>query len=227
MRSLKTALFLSATLFSFNAFADDNNITLNNFNLDTAKKELIQYHDSGKYMNDIAQIDKQAEVYLQQRVNQNTKLTHTQKLAIVFDIDETSLSNYPDMSKLSFGGTNNMIVTNLAKADDPAIQPTLELYRLAKKDKLAVFFITGRGADLTNATIKNLQNTGYTQWNDLYLRPENYHKPSIIPFKSSVRKEIEHQGYDVIIDIGDQQSDLNGGFADKDFKLPNPYYYIP
>lgn len=221
MSSFKTVLFLSTALFSFTAFADNNFI-----NLDLYKKELTQYHDSGKYMNDIAQIDKQAENYLQQRVNQNNQSSHPQKLAIVFDIDETSLSNYPNMSKLSFGGTIDMINANLAKAIDPAIQPTLELYRLAEKDKVAVFFITGRGTDLTDATIKNLQKTGYIQWNALYLRPENYHQPSIIPFKSSVRKEIVHQGYNIIIDIGDQQSDLQGGFADKTFKLPNPYYYI-
>jgi len=27
--------------------------------------------------------------------------------------------------------------------------------------------------------------------------------------------------------VGDQFSDLKGGFADKGFKLPDPYYYIP
>jgi len=31
----------------------------------------------------------------------------------------------------------------------------------------------------------------------------------------------------IVLNIGDQQSDLVGGHADKAFKLPNPYYLIP
>jgi hypothetical protein len=45
-------------------------------------------------------------------------------------------------------------------------------------------------------------------------------------FKSGARAKIEQQGYDIAIDIGDQESDLDGGHADHDFKLPNPYYFI-
>jgi acid phosphatase len=28
------------------------------------------------------------------------------------------------------------------------------------------------------------------------------------------------------VNIGDQESDLDGGHADRDFKLPNPFYFI-
>jgi len=35
------------------------------------------------------------------------------------------------------------------------------------------------------------------------------------------------QGYDILLTIGDQYSDLKGGYADKGFKLPNPMYYLP
>jgi hypothetical protein len=27
--------------------------------------------------------------------------------------------------------------------------------------------------------------------------------------------------------VGDQQSDLDGGFAEKAFRVPNPFYFIP
>jgi hypothetical protein len=30
-----------------------------------------------------------------------------------------------------------------------------------------------------------------------------------------------------VVNIGDQFSDLAGGFAERVFKLPNPYYFIP
>ncbi len=34
-------------------------------------------------------------------------------------------------------------------------------------------------------------------------------------------------GYDIVANFGDQFSDLNGGFADRTFKMPNPMYFLP
>jgi len=48
-----------------------------------------------------------------------------------------------------------------------------------------------------------------------------------IQYKSGTRAYIESQGYDIVADFGDQFSDLEGGFADKTFKMPNPNYYLP
>jgi hypothetical protein len=48
-----------------------------------------------------------------------------------------------------------------------------------------------------------------------------------IQYKSGTRAYIESLGYDIVADLGDQYSDLLGGFADKTFKLPNPNYYLP
>ena len=48
-----------------------------------------------------------------------------------------------------------------------------------------------------------------------------------IQYKSGTRAYIESQGYDIVGDFGDQFSDLEGGFADKVFKMPNPNYYLP
>ena len=48
-----------------------------------------------------------------------------------------------------------------------------------------------------------------------------------IQYKSGTRAYIESQGYDIVADFGDQFSDLQGGFADKTFKMPNPNYYLP
>jgi predicted secreted acid phosphatase len=48
-----------------------------------------------------------------------------------------------------------------------------------------------------------------------------------IQYKSGTRAYIESQGYNIVADFGDQFSDLQGGFADKTFKMPNPNYYLP
>jgi len=48
-----------------------------------------------------------------------------------------------------------------------------------------------------------------------------------VRYKSGTRAYIESQGYDIVADIGDQFSDLEGNYADKVFKMPNPNYYLP
>jgi len=48
-----------------------------------------------------------------------------------------------------------------------------------------------------------------------------------IQYKSGTRAYIESQGYDIVADLGDQFSDLEGDHADKVFKMPNPNYYLP
>jgi predicted secreted acid phosphatase len=48
-----------------------------------------------------------------------------------------------------------------------------------------------------------------------------------IQYKAGTRAYIEDQGYDIVADFGDQFSDLEGGYADKTFKMPNPNYYLP
>ncbi len=49
----------------------------------------------------------------------------------------------------------------------------------------------------------------------------------LIPYKTAMRKKITEQGYDIVLSMGDQYSDLVGGYDDAMFKVPNPYYYIP
>jgi len=68
-----------------------------------------------------------------------------------------------------------------------------------------------------------------------YLNTSDFCGPSIaagascptIQYKSGTRAYIESKGYDIVADIGDQFSDLLGGFSDKTFKMPNPNYYLP
>jgi hypothetical protein len=48
-----------------------------------------------------------------------------------------------------------------------------------------------------------------------------------IQYKSGTRAYIESQGYEIVANFGDQFSDLEGRFADKAFKMPNPNYYLP
>jgi hypothetical protein len=48
-----------------------------------------------------------------------------------------------------------------------------------------------------------------------------------VHFKAPERRKLADQGYTILFSIGDQESDLIGGYAERTFKLPNPVYYLP
>ena len=201
--------------------------TVEPVNLDFRKQDVIRYHDSGAYDFDIHTVVTEARVYLRQRAAENARKDRQARLAVVFDIDETALSNWRSLVKLGFGGAPETIAHLIAEGKDPAIPQTLSLYREAVSLGVSVFFITGRHERLRTPTTKNLRDAGYTEWVELSMKPNDYANKSVIPFKSGVRKKIVEQGYTIVVNIGDQYSDLAGGYAERVFKLPDPFYYIP
>jgi len=196
-------------------------------NLSLLKKEVQVYHDSGTYQKELTNVLTYAEIFIIKRANTNAHSAHPKKLAIVLDIDETSISNYDKLVAREFGGSHAQIHREILEANSPAIKPMQTFYETALKHGVAVFFVTGRKDSERRATEKNLKRAGYHDWSGLYLKPNNYKQASVIPFKSKTREAISRKGYTVIASIGDQYSDLKGGSAEKTFKLPNPYYYIP
>ena len=196
-------------------------------NLDALKAELQSYHNTGAYEKELNQVVQQAETYINTKVEANKKAEHPARLALVLDIDETTLSNYNGMIQRKFCEDQRMIQHDIYQADAPAIEPMLALYKHAKQQGVAIFFVTGRRPNFQRATEKNLKHAGYTSWSGLYFRPKQDNNSSVVPYKKQARQNITHNGYTIIASIGDQTSDLTGGYAEKTFKLPNPYYYLP
>lgn len=210
-------ILLSILLLCINVHASEPR------NLSLIKQDLMHYHDSGEYDRDIAQVTQQAVAYLKYRINQAKQ---HKKLAIVLDIDETALSNYADMVAMDFGGTEKDIEMAEGEASDPAIKPTLKLYQYAQAHDVAVFFITARKENYRSATEDNLKKAGYTHWDGLYLLPVDYKEKSVATFKTDTRRKITDQGYDIVLSLSDQKADLRGPYADKVFKLPDPFYLV-
>ena len=107
------------------------------------------------------------------------------------------------------------------------IAPALALFNAAKAKGVAIFFITGRYENARAATEANLRTAGYDGWNELIMRPDGLRTPSAADYKAPQRGKIQSQGFTIIANIGDQLSDLAGGFADRTFKVPNPFYLVP
>ena len=176
--------------------------------------------------------------------------------AILLDVDDTSLAtwNYEIFSNWAFNPTTNgQFVTD---ERFPAVPGMVDMAQQAVKEGYALFFLTGRGAAQEPATLGNLTdsdtiglNAGYphpTTLNDgedgLFTKPAVADYPQYLKdacagdpngscttlhYKSATRAHIESLGYDIVANFGDQFSDLNGGFADRTFKLPNPNYFLP
>jgi HAD superfamily, subfamily IIIB (Acid phosphatase) len=60
-----------------------------------------------------------------------------------------------------------------------------------------------------------------------YLHCANAPTCTTIEYKSGTRAHIASLGYSIMADFGDQYSDLLGGNAGHQVKIPNPMYYIP
>jgi predicted secreted acid phosphatase len=116
----------------------------------------------------------------------------------------------------------------------------------AAKMGFTVFGITGRNDDQKTATLANLTKAGYgtnftadkfyTKWTGVGTSQQPSYitcaavKCTTVEYKAGTRKYLESAaggGYDIVLNVGDQWSDLQGGYADKVLKLPNPTYYLP
>ena len=91
-----------------------------------------------------------------------------------------------------------------------------------------MFFITGRPEIQRKDTELNLRLEHYDQW-ELYLRPVDHPaSQSVTEYKSGDRADIVSKGYRIVLNVGDQMSDLEGNpMADHSVKMPNPFYCIP
>jgi predicted secreted acid phosphatase len=182
---------------------------------------LMRYHDSGEYDREIREVVDEARDYLGDRIKRASK---GEKLAAVFDIDETALSNWEILAGCGF--CNYAARLKLYPASQgTTIVPVLELFNYAKRNGVAVFFITGRQLAQRESTIKNLTDAGYSGWTDLMTQPDGNKQPARV-FKSDDRKQIEDKGYIIVLNIGDQASDLTGCCEEQIFKLPNPFYLV-
>lgn len=201
-------------------------------NVGDARTAALAYRNSGAYDRDVAEIAAQAGRWLAGRA------AGVARPALVLDIDETALSNWEVILRDDFGRPIAGPCDPAGKGPcgwaawdqlgrDPAIGPTLALFRQARAADVAVFFITGRPESQRAATERNLAAAGYRGYTRLAMVPEGAHFTSAAEFKAPVRAAIEGEGYTIVANVGDQPSDLEGGHAQRAFLLPNPFYRVP
>ena len=198
-------------------------------NLDQLKKEMREYHDCtckcGCYTHDVDLEADRAINYLDRRV---ARRRPSEKLALILDIDETTLSNYLEETGADFAYKPDAFDAWVQTARAAAIPGTLRLYQEAQKLGVSVFFITGRTENERTATELNLRAQGFQNWKLLVMRPVSHGNRTIGQFKAVTRGEIAAQGYTLALNVGDQWSDLRGKpEAEYSVKYPDPFYFVP
>ena len=199
-------------------------------NLDAIKDLLLEYHQ--KYYDiDVAAVFDSAQKYIEQNA------TQLKRPALVLDIDETSLTNWPNLLADNFGfvtdgtcdalpagpcGFNQWILKGSAKA----IEPARKLFEVAKAKSVAVIFITARPDKQRDVTILNLDHAGFEGWTELRTRADRDDLLTVQEYKTAERTKVEAEGYMIIANVGDQMSDLEGEHSGCHFKVPNPFYFI-
>ncbi|MDF2994443.1 MAG: acid phosphatase [Xanthobacteraceae bacterium] len=201
-------------------------------NVGDAKIAATAYRASGRYDRDLSRVTAAASAWIALRAPQ------VSRPAMVFDIDDTLLTNWEVIKADDFGrvfkgdcsrlpeGPCGWVAWDL-RGRTPAIPQTVALYRKARQLGVAVFFISGRDEPQRAATERNLRMVGLGDYTRLILVAKGAHYASAANFKAPQRAAIEAAGYRIIANIGDQPSDLAGGHAERTFQLPNPFYRIP
>jgi acid phosphatase len=199
-------------------------------NLFDTQARIERYVAAGEYDATFAAVVQRARAYMEERA------PHVTRPAIVLDIDETSLSNWPayrlnGWARIANGPCDLKtgpcgLRAWQEMAASKALIPTLELAKRADSLGVAVFFISGRPASLQEPTERNLRKEGY-QPAGVIVQAEGATFKSAVDFKAPERRKLTEQGYTVILTMGDQDSDLLGGYAERTFKLPNPVYFLP
>jgi len=220
-------------------------------NIDSVKATIRAYYNadsngiasktSSPYRTEMAKILAKETHKLRGLYKQSAK--DGKKPAIVFDADDTTLMTY-DMEDGAMHFNYNPALQDVWVQNKmfPATPGMVDFVRAAKNAGFTIFGVTGRNDDQKRATVENLSDDGYTgftldrfytKWTGVGDSQQPSYitcataKCTTVEFKAGTRKHIESMGYDIALNVGDQFSDLQGGYADHYLKLPNPTYYLP
>jgi putative acid phosphatase of HAD superfamily subfamily IIIB len=166
---------------------------------------------------------------------------------VVVDVDDTTLLTYRYEATHDFGYDPAVNAAYIHDTGMPAVFGMPRLLRTAVRDGATVYYLTGRPETQRADTERDLRRAGYpgVRTSHVFLRdkanPPAYlahcDRPTATPatscttvqYKSSTRRHIERLkgGQEIVLNMGDQFSDLAGGHAEKRLKLPNPMYFLP
>ena len=188
-------------------------------NLSLLKDKIIQYHSSGQY-------DKDMQIVCRNAWSKLKRIKPDSNSTVVFDVDETSLSNYSFLRTMDFGYIPFFWDKWIDSAKAPAIKPVKTLYDSVVTKGFKVVFISGRRDYQYASTVKNLKDQGFSHFDTLITKNMNDLSFTTSLFKENKRIDLTKRGYRIICSIGDQFSDMSGKYTGLKVKLINYIYFI-
>lgn len=186
-------------------------------NLTTAKDLVKNYYEGGQF-------DKELDEIIADAKKKFSKVEVKQNSAVIFDIDDTALLNYEASKKMGYGYVKTMVDEWVSSAQVPAIPQVKDLYDFLLQKDVKIIFLTGRFHDEYGYSFQNLVNEGFTTFDTLIVRRAEEQKLPAVEFKSNVRTALTRQGYEIIGNVGDQWTDLDGPYSGIKIKIPNYLY---
>ncbi|MGA0565946.1 HAD family acid phosphatase [Rathayibacter sp. KR2-224] len=221
-------------------------------NIDSVKKTIYTYYgdpgagiankNASPYITELQGIVAKATAQLKPAYD--AAVAKGEKPAVVFDADDTTLWTYDmEVGDMHFNYNPAEQDVWVQGQRFPAVPGMVAFVNAAAAVGYTVFGLTGRNDDQKAATLGNLAKVGYTAFtsDDSFTKwtgkGASQQPPYVtcattscttVEYKALTRKHIEQDlGYTITLNVGDQWSDLQGGFADSILKLPNPTYYLP
>ena len=211
MKSFFLTLIFALTLWN----CSSNQIV----NLRTSKDIVKDYYESGGY-------DRELDEVIADAKQKFSKVEIKKNSVVIFDVDETALNNYGLAKQMDFGYVYDLNKKWNEELKAPAIKQTQDLYFYLLNRGFKIIFLTGRNSNEYDVTYKNLIQTGYTVFDTLITQREDEQNLKTQQFKSTKRAELAAQGYEIVGNIGDQWTDLNGPYSGIQIKIPNYLYEI-
>ncbi|MCX5282527.1 Secreted acid phosphatase [Streptomyces sp. NBC_01281] len=201
---------------------------------------VYQASPTSQYAKDLARVDAAARRDIDKAAHKAHHRGH--KPAVVFDIDDTLLLSFDYERKTNYTYNSTTWADYVAQANRPAVFGSPELVEYAESKGVEVFYNSGLKESQRASAVENLKKVGVDVNLDsahMFLKdaanPPAYLSGcatatawncTTVQYKAGTRKHIEDLGYDIVGNFGDQYSDLDGGYADKTYKLPNPTYFV-
>jgi len=188
-------------------------------NLSDAKNEVREYYESGKF-------DAEVNSIINSAIKKFNETDLPENAAVVFDVDETALSNYDYTKKLGFGYTWQSWDDWVKSAKSKAIPGVKKLYDFLISKNVKIIFLTGRTADQCRATGINLRIEGFVKYDTLICRTEKEAHMKTKIYKNNALKMLAKKNYRIIGCIGDQPADVNPDICRLNILVPNYLYKL-
>ncbi|GAA4698085.1 HAD family acid phosphatase [Nocardioides conyzicola] len=222
-------------------------------NIDSVKSTIRTYYNAAKDAGTGLWVsNKTTSPYItelggiQQGILADLPATAPADSAVVFDVDATLLSDFDFEEATHYNYDSTVADQWVADHRYPAVAGMPALVRTLEARGYDVYGVTGRPFAQEDDTVANLTEQGYTTAGstpifdnaNLFTKEDpavgtvdcttdgNPASCSTVERKAAARSHIESGGDNIVLNVGDQWSDLMGGFAVDTVKLPNPTYFL-